>query len=226
MPAQHKPTVYKPPAIKHPFFLGQDKAYGFLTEDLMKTKNFLLYFIGIGSVLLFLASLALFYISLSRQDIIPVLVNVLPTGESAYIGEVRQAEFQVPEAAIFYQVRKFISNIRTIPADPYVLNANILECYAMITSSYEQIFIPNLRANSPFALVGKIRRSIEIESALRITGNSYQVDWIESTFESGGNPTKAKMRALVTVRLIAPDPSFIKNNPLGIFIDACEMTQL
>jgi len=96
----------------------------------------------------------------------------------------------------------------------------------MITSSYEQIFTPNLRANSPFPLIGKIRRSIEIESTLRITGSSYQVDWIESTFESSGNPSRVKMRALVTVRLITPDPSFIRDNPLGIFIDACEMTQL
>jgi type IV secretion system protein VirB5 len=226
LPAQHKSTTYKPPPIKHPFWLGQDKAFGFVLEDTIKTKNWFMYFIGIGSLSLFLASLVLFYISLSRQDIIPVLVNVLPTGESAYIGEVRQAQFQVPEAAIFYQVRKFISNIRTIPVDPYVLNTNINECYAMITSSYEQIFTPNLRANSPFSLVGKIRRSIEIESTLRITGNSYQVDWIESTFESGGNPSRVKMRALVTVRLITPEPGFIKDNPLGIFIDACEMTQL
>jgi type IV secretion system protein VirB5 len=195
-------------------------------ENAEKTKNWWQYFMGISCVSLFLASLVLFYISLSRQDIIPVLVNVLPSGESAYIGEVRQAQFQVPEAAIFYQVRKFISNIRTIPVDPYVLNTNINECYAMITSSYEIIFTPNLRANSPFPLVGKIRRSIEIESTLRITGNSYQVDWTESTFESGGNPSRVKMRALVTVRLITPDPSFIKDNPLGIFIEACEWTQI
>jgi type IV secretion system protein VirB5 len=207
-------------------YQGQDKAFSFLLENEQKSKKWWQYFMGISCVSLFFASLVLFYISLVRQDIIPVLVNVLPSGESAYLGEVRQGEFQVPEAAIFYQVRKFITNIRTIPVDPYVLNTNINECYAMITSSYEQIFTPNLRANSPFPLVGKIRRSIEIESTLRITGNSYQVDWIESTFESGGNPSRVKMRALVTVRLITPDPSFIKNNPLGIFIDACETTQL
>lgn len=226
MPAPHKPTTYKPPPVSHPLHQGQDKAFSYLLENEIKSKKWWQFFVGIGSLSFFAAALALFYISLTRQDIIPVLVNVLPTGESAYIGEVRQAQFQVPEAAIFYQVRKFIINIRTIPVDPYVLNTNINECYAMITSSYEQIFTPNLRANSPFPLLGKIRRSIEIESTLRITGNSYQVDWTESTFESGGNPSRVKMRALVTVRLITPDPSFIKDNPLGIFIEACEMTQI
>lgn len=226
MPAPHKSTVYKPPQIKHPLYQGQDKAFGFLLENEIKSKKWWQFCIGIGSLILFLGALILFYISLSRQDIIPVLVNVLPSGESAYIGEVRQGQFQVPEAAIFYQVRKFVTNMRTIPVDPYVLNTQINECYAMITSSYEQIFTPNLRANSPFPLVGKIRRSIDIESTLHVTGASYQVDWIESTWESGGNPSRVKMRALVTVRLITPDPSFIKNNPLGIFIDACEMTQI
>jgi type IV secretion system protein VirB5 len=226
MPAPHKSTTYKPEPVKHPLLQGQDKAFAFILEDLQRKSKFILYFVGISCVCLFAVSLVLFYISISREDIVPVLVNVLPSGESAYLGEVKQAQFQVPEAAIFYQVRKFITNIRTIPVDPYVLDSNILECYAMITSSYEQIFTPSLRANSPFQLVGKIRRSIEIESSLRITGNSYQVDWIESTFESGGNPSKVKMRALVTVRLITPDPSFIKDNPLGIFIEACEWTQI
>jgi type IV secretion system protein VirB5 len=207
-------------------YQGQDRAFAFLLENEIKSKKWWQFFVGIGSMLLFAGSLVLFYVSLSRQDIIPVLVNVLPSGESSYLGEVRQAQFQVPEAAIFFQVRKFITNTRTIPVDPYVLNTYINECYAMITYSYEQIFTPNLRANSPFPLVGKIRRSIEIESTLRITGNSYQVDWIESTFESGGNPSRVKMRALVTVRLITPDASFIKDNPLGIFIEACEWTQL
>jgi type IV secretion system protein TrbF len=226
MPATHKPTAYRPPPIQHPFYQGQDKAFGSILEDTQKTKNFVLYVVGGGSLVLFAAAVILFLVSLSRQHTVPVLVNVLPSGESSYLGEVKQAEFQVPEAAIFYQVRKFITNLRTIPVDPYVLSANINECYAMITSSYEKIFTPSLRANSPFPLVGKIRRSIEIESTLHITGNSYQVDWTESTFESGGNPSRVKMRALITLRLIAPDPSFIKDNPLGIFIEACEWTQL
>jgi type IV secretion system protein TrbF len=226
VPAPHKSTTYRPPPVRHPLYQGQDKAFSYLLENEIKSRKWWQFFVGVGSLALFAGALALFYVSISRQEIIPVLVNVLPSGESSYLGEVRQAQFQVPEAAILYQVRKFIANVRTIPVDPYVLNANINECYAMITHSYEQIFTPNLRANSPFPLVGKIRRSIEIESTLRVTGNSYQVDWTESTFESGGNPSRVKMRALVTVRLIAPDPSFIKDNPLGIFIEACEWTQI
>jgi len=226
LPAPHKSTTYKPQESPNPFCQGQDKAFGFILENEIKSRKWWQYFVGVSCVVLFAGALALFYLSISKQQVIPVLVNVLPSGESAYLGEVKQAEFQVPEAAIFYQVRKFIYNIRAIPADPYVLNANILECYSMITSSYEKIFTPNLRANSPFPLVGKVRRSVEIETALHITGNSYQVDWVESTFESGGSPAKAKMRALVTVKLIAPDPSFIKDNPLGIFIEACEWTKI
>ena len=226
MPAQHKPTVYKPHDIANPLLQGQDQAYSYLFENEKKRSDFFMRVTGIGSLALFAAALALFYLSISRQQVIPVMVNVLPSGEASYLGEVKQGEFQVPEAAIFYQVRKFIANLRTIPTDPYVLNSNILECYAMITSSYEAVFTSNLRANSPFPMVGKVRRSVEIETAIHITGNSYQIDWIESTFESGGNPARSRMRALVTVRLITPDPSFIKSNPLGIFIEACEWTRI
>jgi type IV secretory pathway TrbF-like protein len=34
------------------------------------------------------------------------------------------------------------------------------------------------------------------------------------------------MRAVVTVRLIQPSDDTIKKNPLGIYIENCEMTEL
>ena len=229
MPAPHKSTVFKPLDVPNPFNKSGDEAFADLYSKSEKRASFYLRVFGFGSLALFAVSLVLFFYAISLQKIVPVLINVMPSGEAIYLGEVRQtAQLQIPETAIFYQVRKFIINIRSISADPDVLYNNINECYYMVTSSYEPTLTRMLRANSPFPLVGKIRRTVEIESTLRITGSSYQVDWIESSVEPGGSPVSRKMRGLVTLTFIAPDSSrdWIKTNPLGIFVDACEWTEI
>ena len=229
MPAKHKSTVYAPLKVKNPFSLGGDRAFADLYLAERRRADLFLRVFGFGSLGLFACALAILYYAVSLQRHVPFLVNVMPSGEASYLGEVRQAgQFQVPEAAIFYQVRKFISNVRSIPSDPYVLSNNITECYQMATSAYGPALDRILRANSPFPLVGKIRRTVEIESTLRVTGSSYQVDWVESSVEPGGSPVSRKMRGLVTLAFIAPDPSrdWIRTNPLGIFVDACDWTEI
>jgi len=207
---------------------GGLRAYSDLLQDQVKTKNFILYFIGIGSIILFSVSLILFFVSLQRQDIVPVLVNVMPSGEAAYLGEVRTGGggFQVPEAAIRFQVREFISNLRSVPVDIQVMNEKLTKCYHAIAKAYEPYLTRIIREQGFFSLVGKIRRSVEIESVLRITNNSYQVDWTETTSESNGMQQRHKMRALLTVVTIEPEPDFIETNPLGIFIEDFEWTEL
>jgi type IV secretion system protein VirB5 len=227
MPATHKSITYKSGDAPNPFQKGGERAYTDLFFEAQKRARFLLFVIAPGSLLCFAISLALFNVSISRQQKIPILLNVMPSGEAAYLGEVREAgEIRVPEAAIFYQLRKFITNYRSISIDYQVLFNNIKECYSMISGSYEPIFTRVLDANNPFPLLGRVRRGVEIESILRITGDSYQVDWIETSIEGGNTPASRKMRALLTVRIIPPDPSFIKTNPLGIFIEAFEWTEL
>jgi len=226
MPAQHKNTVYKPTPIENPFHEGQDKAYGEILLDKMKETNWWRRS-SVFNCLLFLVSLILFFHAISQQKTVPVLVNVMPSGEAQYLGEVRQnGSFQVPEAAIHYQIRKFVSNLRSISTDYQILYGNLDECFAMATANYSPIMRQMLQANSPFELFGKIRRTVEIESILNITGQSYQINWTETVFEGSSSPKNARMRGVVTIRLIIPTDATIKRNPLGIYFENFEMTEL
>ena len=227
MSAIHKSTTYKPAEIPNPFREGQDKAYADILLDKMKEMKWWRGVVGTGILAVSVINFIFFVYAVSLQKTVPVLVNVMPSGESAYLGEVRQTgTLQVPEAAVLYQVRKFITNIRSVSTDPQVLYNNIDECYAMVTGSYEPVMTRMLRSASPFNLVGKIRRTVEIESALKTTGSSYQIDWTETSIETGGNQKKQKMRALVTVKMLPAGSDVIRKNPLGIFIDNCEWTEL
>jgi type IV secretion system protein VirB5 len=223
----HKSTTYKPADIKNPFLEGQDRAYADILLDKMNEMRWWRGIVGVGILALFATALILFVYALSLQKTVPVLVNVMPTGEAQYLGEVHNtsASLAVPEAAILYQIRKFISNLRSVSADPQVLYNNIEECYAMITNTYEPAMTRLLRGNSPFDLVGKTRRTVTVESVLKITERSYQIDWIESTADSTSTKN-ARMRALITVAILPTNAETVKANPLGIYIENCEMTEL
>lgn len=227
MPAQHKSITYKTTEIKNPFMEGQDKAFGEILSHNINELKWWRNVCGIGSLILFLVSFLFSVYAVRLQKTVPVLVNVMPSGEASYLGEVKAAAaVSVPEAAVVFQLKKFVTNFRSISTDRQVLYDNINGCYDMVTSSYEPIMTKYLQENSPFKLIGKTRRMVEIESALKTTGSSYQLDWIESTFEPGGNQKKIKMRALLTVKLLPPNDETIKKNPLGIYIENMEMTTL
>jgi type IV secretion system protein VirB5 len=96
----------------------------------------------------------------------------------------------------------------------------------MVTSNYSPIMRNMLLSSSPFDLVGKIRRTVEIESVLHVTDRSYQINWTESVIDPQVSPKNSKMRAVVTIRLVVPTDATIKRNPLGIYIENFEMTEL
>jgi len=227
MAAKHKNTVYKPLDISNPFQEGQDKAYADILLDKMKEAR-LWRHSAFANIFLFVISLILFFYSISQQKTVPVLVNVMPSGESQYLGEVRQSgDIQVPEAAVHYQVRRFISCLRSISTDYQVVYNNIEECFLMAASGYSPVMRNMLLNDSPFDLVGKVRRTVEIESVLNITGRSYQVNWTESAIDtSSSGPKTRRMRGVVTIRLMTPTAATIARNPLGIYVENFEMTEL
>ena len=225
MAASHKNTVYKTLPVPNPFKEGQDAAYSEILQHSVNENKILrkTLFVNIG---LFFIALILFLVSTCQQEKIPVLVNVMPTGEAQYLGEVRQGNLHIPDAAIHWWIKKFVSNIRSISTDYQVVFNNIDDCFIMVTSNYTPIMRDLLISNSPFDLVGKIRRTIEIESVLNVTGSSYQINWNESTIESSMSPKTAKFRAVVTIQIVTPTAATIARNPLGIYIDNFEMTEL
>jgi type IV secretion system protein VirB5 len=225
MPAQHKNTVYKSRNVENPFKEGGDEAYADILFDKMKEVKWWRNIVGVGILILSIANVMLHCSSSNRQQNIPMLVNVMPTGEAQFLGEVRAGQLQIPEAAIVFQVRTFITNLRSISTDPQVLHDNIVSCFFMVTNNYEHILRQMLNTNSPFNLVGRVRRSAEIESIIRITQDTYQVDWIDVTLE-GTMRRNARMRALVTVRILPVTQENVRSNPLGIYIDNMEMTEL
>jgi type IV secretion system protein VirB5 len=186
--------------------------------------------IALVSLAAFFVSLLIVFYALTRPATIPLVITVSDWGEAKYVGDVSKysyAALQVPEVAIHYQLRRFVSNYYSIPADAAVLQSNLKECYASLTGSSAQKLSSHLRSQNPFDSVGIRTVRVEIESLLELAGKSYQVDFIVS--ESRPNETqmrRERMRGTLTVELLEPDRDDLILNPLGIYIAAFDFTKI
>jgi type IV secretory pathway TrbF-like protein len=225
MASLHKSTTYKPLALNNPFE-AQDKKYSDLLLNARKEKRMYQIIALVCLAFTGLSICGLFY-GVSLQKNIPYLINVMPTGESQYLGEVRYTgDLQIPEAAIQFQVKTFLTYLRSISGDYDMLYRDISLCYNMVTSECEKKMTKELTANSPFkASKSGIKKTLQIESILKLTNGTYQLDWIESTTESG-QVKRARLRGLFTVKLLQPTEKNIQTNPLGIYIDNYDITIL
>lgn len=178
----------------------------------------------------FFASLAIVVYALTRPATVPLVITVSDWGEAKYIGDVSHysyAGIQVPEVAVQYQLRRFVTNLYSIPADPAVLRTNLQECYAALTGSSAQKLSGRLREKNPFDSIGTMTVRVEIESVLNLAGKSYQIDFI--TASSRPNETqmrRERMRGTLTVELLEPDHEDVLLNPLGIYVVAFDFTKI
>jgi type IV secretion system protein VirB5 len=183
--------------------------------------------ISLFSLLFFLASFYVMLTAVNKQQTAPVLITMSEWGEATYRGAVNIDSGRlkdVPEAAIQYQVRDFITKLRTIPIDAEILYRDIKRCYEMVTAACEKKMTRELRNEDTFGKVGKQKRGVMIESVLRLSSATYQIDWIETVTAS--STSQYRVRGVVTTELLVPPEDKLINNPLGIYITDYDMTVL
>ena len=94
----------------------------------------------------------------------------------------------------------------------------------MITPAAESKMTPEIREDNPFKFIGVKKRIVTIESTIRVSGSTYQVDYIES--QTGRESGTRRYRALVTTVRKTPPKKAEKLNPLGIYINDYNITEI
>ena len=178
----------------------------------------------------FVLSLIIMVWAINLPKSVPVLVSLSDFGEAKYIGEVNRINYsgiKIPEVAIEYQIRKFVTNKYTIPGDAEVLRNNLIDCYSCLTRDTSSKLSTELKEHNPIKDVQNIRRKVEIESVLKTSKNSYQVDFtITQTSPNEGSKVVIRMRGIVTVVLLEPADDDKILNPLGIYFNAYDFTEI
>lgn len=225
MATYHKTSVYPELTMENPMKRNEKLYCDLINKE--KKERARWYIISIVQMLVIIALSASLTWAVTLPKKIPVVITVLPWGEAKYVGDVSSYSYEnmnVPEPAYIYQVEKFIQNYRTIPTDGDILNDNITTLYHMISQAVASRLTPAIRSENPFKDLGTKKRTITIESTIRVSGNTWQVDYIETT--TGKDSGTKRYRGIITTSRKTPPKKSEKLNPLGIYIDDFNLSEI
>jgi type IV secretion system protein TrbF len=189
----------------------------------VQAKNWRLMALGI-LLLAFILAGGVLWLS-TRSIVTPYVVEVDTLGSVRAVGPVTEA-YRPNDAQLDYHLSRFLRNVRSIPIDPIVLRDNWLEAYDYATDRGAAQLNEYARAKEPFANVGRSSVAIEITSFVRASANSFQLRWIEKTYNNGTLDSTERWTAILSIVLQPPkDVAHIRKNPLGIYVDGLDWSR-
>lgn len=189
----------------------------------VQAKNWRLMALG-TLVLAFVLAAGLLWLS-TRSIVTPYVVEVDTQGAVRAVGPATEA-YRPSDAQLDYHLSKFLRNVRSIPIDPIVLRDDWLEAYEYATDRGAAQLNEYARSKEPFANVGRVSVAIEITSFVRASDNSFQLRWIERTYNNGTLSTTERWTAILSIVLQTPkDVARIRKNPLGIYVDSLDWSR-
>jgi type IV secretion system protein TrbF len=183
---------------------------------------------GMLSLLVALASVGgMVYIG-SQSKFVPYVVEVDKLGQAAAVRSAQTAE-PTNERVIHAYLAAFVNDARQVTPDIALQRAAIFRVYALLsgndpaTVEMNQFLNGNPEAN-PFKRAEQETVAVQIESVMRQTPESWQVDWLETVHDRQGavKTPPFHMRALLSVYLVPPTAATteeqLRRNPLGVYI--------
>lgn len=129
--------------------------------------------------------------------------------------------YTVKRASYEAQARTFITNMRALPTDPRVVQANWLHAYHVLTPRAQNLFKTLAQEEPRYKDVGTKVVDVEITRIVAASENTLDVTWNERTLDKHLNTTQTVVYSgLLTFVLLPPKTDEeMRNNPLGIWID-------
>lgn len=184
--------------------------------------------VGILSLLIALAGVGgMIYIG-SQSKFVPYVVEVDKLGQTLAIAPADRAGAVDPRV-VHSAVASFISDARLVTPDVALQRKAVFRLYSMLSTNdpgtnKAKEWLNGTEDSSPFKRAAKETVSIEILSVIPQSGETWQVDWTETTRDRQGmlKGQPFRMRALVTVYAVPATAQTteeqIRNNPLGIYV--------
>ncbi|MEM6898151.1 MAG: conjugal transfer protein TrbF [Pseudomonadota bacterium] len=152
------------------------------------------------------------------STVTPYIVEVDPTGAARAIAPVME-DYSPTDAQIAHHLANFINHVRGISVDPVVVRENWLDAYEFVTDRAATTLSEYAREADPFAKVGRMSRTADVVSVVRVSEDSFQARWIEKTYENGAMVEAARFTGLFSIITQPPrDAATLRANPLGLYI--------
>ena len=154
----------------------------------------------------------------AQASIVPWVVEVDETGAVKASGPA-ETNFKPSDAQIAHQLARFISNVRSVSIDPVVLRENWLSAYNFATDQAALTLNTYANENDPFADIGQRSVTVDVNSIVRSSDDSFEVRWREKSFRGGALLTTQTFTASLSIITIAPtDAETLHRNPLGLYV--------
>lgn len=157
-----------------------------------------------------------------QSRIVPYVVAVDEHGEPRSVAPAA-ADYQPTDPQVAWMLGRFISWVRGVSLDPVLMRERWLSAYDFVTDRGALALNAHARASAPFAAVGERTVSVTINSIVRASDRSFQVEWTERRFERGQPAGRERWTAILTV-VVRPPTSLetLRKNPLGLYVDAID----
>ncbi len=162
----------------------------------------------------------------SQSTFVPYVVEVDKLGQAAAVRRADRAS-PIDERVVHASLASFVRDVRMVSFDRTAQNDAIWRVYAMLQSGdpattkiTEYMKEP---ATSPAKRAEEASVGIEIQSVLRQTEETWEIDWTERVWNRQGvREGQYRMRGILTIYIVPPTSTTteeeIRMNPLGIFV--------
>lgn len=157
----------------------------------------------------------------AQNKLVPYVVEVDKLGQARTVNILTKGVMADPRI-IKSSLGRFIQSWRLVTTDREVQTDAIKQLYALVPtgSAALQKFNDYFNANNPFKRAANSKISVELNSILPISQETWQIDWSEETFSlTGESKGKVRWRAFLTVTLDPPkEEAQILLNPFGVYV--------
>lgn len=182
----------------------------------LQARNWRLAALGALMLSLVLASGIVWQAGQSR--IVPYVVEVDAQGAARAVAPAVQA-YAPSDAQIAHHLAVFIDRVRSLSTDPVVVRRNWLRAYDYATDRAAITLNEYARDHDPFARIGRESVAVEVTSVVRASDTSFELRWIERTYDHGALARSERYTAVLGIVVQAPrDAATLRKNPLGIYV--------
>jgi type IV secretion system protein VirB5 len=161
----------------------------------------------------------------AQSRIAPYVVEVDRLGEARAVKALDDT-YRPTDPQVAWHLGRFIHNIRSVSTDPVLVREQWLQAYHFATKQAAAFLNEYARSAQPFARIGERTVSVQVTSVVRASPTSFQVKWVEQTFDRGSLASTQRWTGLLTVVERAPrDAEVLRRNPLGLYVDAIDWSR-
>jgi type IV secretion system protein TrbF len=127
--------------------------------------------------------------------------------------------YQPTQAEISYFLGQWVDQMFAKPVDPVVLKQNIDRAFAFLVGHARVTMTQWGEQNDPSKDIGHQAITVNVDSVLQRSPQTYQVDWTQQTYEDGGLVSTDRFTGLFEITIHPPtDQATLLSNPLGLYI--------